>query len=409
MATSKQQKKKSNRSLFYRISAWLHLWLGLVTGVIVVIVCVTACIWCFNEEILDLAEPQKNVAVQAKPLLTPSQIMHIVEKEAPGRKVSYMLLREGRALEATSNGDKGSLTVSIDPYTGEVKDKVERKKGQPDFFRFILNGHRFLWLPWKIGRPVVNYSVLTFVFILITGMVLWWPQKWNKSTRDKSFKIKWNGTFKRVNYDLHNVLGFYTLLILLMIAMTGMVYGIEWFSQGSYWVTSGGVPLKDYEDHVSDTTAAGKGLTMAQVGDRVWAQVIKENPTAKGFYMGLPDTADAKSTMYVVVYPSAGQYYNNISYTFDQHTLKQLKGDNIYDIPFEKNTAAAKLRKMNFDIHVGSILGLPGKILAFFCSLIGASLPITGFIIWWGKKKKQLKKPAKKPAKPSTGVPAVAG
>jgi len=37
--------------------------------------------------------------------------------------------------------------------------------------------------------------------------------------------------------------------------------------------------------------------------------------------------------------------------------------------------------------------GLPGKILAFLVSLIAASLPITGFYIWWGKKHKQKYKP----------------
>jgi uncharacterized iron-regulated membrane protein len=44
---------------------------------------------------------------------------------------------------------------------------------------------------------------------------------------------------------------------------------------------------------------------------------------------------------------------------------------------------------MNYDIHTGAIIGLPGKILAFFASLIVASLPITGFYIWWGRKQKQ--------------------
>lgn len=42
---------------------------------------------------------------------------------------------------------------------------------------------------------------------------------------------------------------------------------------------------------------------------------------------------------------------------------------------------------MNYDIHVGSVLGLTGKFIAFFASLISASLPITGFLIWWGKQK----------------------
>jgi uncharacterized iron-regulated membrane protein len=43
---------------------------------------------------------------------------------------------------------------------------------------------------------------------------------------------------------------------------------------------------------------------------------------------------------------------------------------------------------MNYDIHVGAILGFPGKVLAFLASLIAASLPVTGFMIWWGRRKK---------------------
>ncbi|MEO8961981.1 MAG: PepSY-associated TM helix domain-containing protein [Ginsengibacter sp.] len=46
---------------------------------------------------------------------------------------------------------------------------------------------------------------------------------------------------------------------------------------------------------------------------------------------------------------------------------------------------------MNYDIHTGQLLGLAGKILAFLASLIAASLPITGFYIWWGRKKKKHK------------------
>ncbi len=44
---------------------------------------------------------------------------------------------------------------------------------------------------------------------------------------------------------------------------------------------------------------------------------------------------------------------------------------------------------MNYDIHVGAVLGLPGKIMAFFASLIAASLPVTGFYVWCGRKKKK--------------------
>ena len=47
---------------------------------------------------------------------------------------------------------------------------------------------------------------------------------------------------------------------------------------------------------------------------------------------------------------------------------------------------------MNYDIHTGAIIGLPGKILAFCAGLVVASLPVTGFTIWWGRRNKERKK-----------------
>ena len=40
-------------------------------------------------------------------------------------------------------------------------------------------------------------------------------------------------------------------------------------------------------------------------------------------------------------------------------------------------------------MHVGAVLGIAGKLLAFFASLIAASLPVTGFLIWWGRQRKK--------------------
>ena len=50
-------------------------------------------------------------------------------------------------------------------------------------------------------------------------------------------------------------------------------------------------------------------------------------------------------------------------------------------------SAADKFRRMNLDIHDGRILGIWGKIIVFIASLTGASLPITGVIMWIRKRK----------------------
>ncbi|MBB6269937.1 putative iron-regulated membrane protein [Pedobacter cryoconitis] len=389
------QKKKKTDSLFTRINKWLHLWLGLVSGLIVLIVCVTACIWVFNEEITGLLEPETKVEKQDKAVLSPSQLTAIGQHLYPGKAPSYATYQQGRVITLGLKDPKekerrsGGVTLKINPYTGKVISAVERKKGETDFFRFILNGHRFLWMPYKIGRPIVNYGTMVFVVLLITGLIWWYPKKWNKSTRDKSFKIKWGASFKRVNLDLHNVLGFYSLIFLLFIALTGMVYGISWYSEGLYWVTTGGDKLVEFKRLESDSLQANKFYTPEKAMDAAWQKVIVRHPKSVGFYYSFPDTAAAKSSINIRVYPSQGQFYNSLSYTFDQHTLKELKSDDIYSTSYADAGVGGKIRKMNYDIHVGSILGFPGKVLAFLASLIGASLPITGFLIWYGRKFKK--------------------
>lgn len=409
-------KKKVKDSKFTRINKWLHLWLGLVSGVIVLIVCLTGCIWVFNEEITGLLEPKTKIEQQNKPVITPGQLTAIAASVFPDKLPVYATYQQGRAINLNLKGAKeegrrgGGTNLTINPYTGEVISKVVHKKGEVDFFRFILNGHRFLWLPFAIGRPIVNYGTLIFVVLLITGLIWWYPKKWNKSTRDKSFKIKWGASFKRVNLDLHNVLGFYSLIFLLFIALTGMVYGIRWYSEGLYWVTSGGEKLGEFDRMESDSLQVGKFYTPAKAMDLAWNTVIKKHPKSQGFYYTFPDTAKAKAVINIIVYPNRGQFYNNQSYTFDQHTLHELKGKGVFSVPYEASGFGGKLRKMNYDIHVGTILGFPGKVLAFLASLIGASLPITGFLVWYGRKfkkkgkaKESLKKEGANP--PSNGKP----
>jgi len=385
--------KAEGKSRFRRVNDWLHLWLGLISGIIVFVVCITGCIWVFNEEITGMLHPERHVAKQELPVLIPSEIQRIAQESHPGQRVQYAYYLQGKSVEVGVGKWEAPerFTLRLHPYTGEVLSSEKQAKGETDFFSFILHGHRALWLPYEVGRPIVNYATLVFVVLLITGLIWWFPKKWNKSSRKKSFTIKWRASFKRVNIDLHNVLGFYAMLFLLVIALTGMVWGLAWWSDGLYWVTSGGEAIPEWKEHQSDTLQADKLYTSKQAMDLAWSKVIKDNPRSEGFYYGFPDTTNAKSAISITIYPGASQFYNSTSVTFDRHTLRELEGHAVYDKPFAQSSFAGKLRKMNYDIHIGSILGFPGKVLAFLAALTGASLPITGFLIWWGRKFKRKK------------------
>lgn len=358
----------------------IHLWLGLTSGLVVFIIAVTGCIYAFQEEIQDLTQPYRFVEAQEKPMLPPSRLRAITDAGVPGKHI-HGILYEGaeRAAKAIYfKADEYYDFVYVDQYTGEVLQVKDEYSG---FFRFILDGHFYLWLPKKIGQTVVASSTLIFVVMLISGIILWWPR--NKKGAKNNFKIRWNARWRRKNYDLHNVFGFYVSFIALILALTGLVWGFQWFKNGVYQAAGGEKSLVFEEPAITKTTPL-----IASIGhpvDLVWQKVKEEHPDAESVEMHFPVTD--QSPVLAEVNTDASTYWKMDYIYYDQYTLQEVPVHHIWG-RFHNAGFADLLMRLNYDIHVGAILGLPGKILAFLASLLVASLPVTGFVIWLGRRNK---------------------
>ncbi len=366
---------------FKKITGKLHLWLGLTSGLLVFIIAITGCIYAFQEEIQDLTQPYRFVEAQEEPFLPPSRIREIADAQLPGKHIHGILYQgKERAAKAIyySYEDHYYDFVYLNPYTGDVLKVKDAYKG---FFRFILDGHFYLWMPPEIGQPVVATATLVFVVMLISGIVLWWPR--NKSGAKQRFSIKWNARWRRKNYDLHNVLGFYVSWLALILAFTGLVWGFQWFKEGLYFA-AGGEKSLEYAEPLSDTTATAMESEAKPV-DVLWESMKSSYPESGSIEMHFPEGEE--SPLHVAINPDASTYWQIDYLYFDQYTLKELPVDHIYG-KMEQAGAADKLMRMNYDIHTGAIIGLPGKIIAFLASLLVASLPVSGFLIWWGRRKK---------------------
>lgn len=364
----------------------LHLWLGLASGLVVFIIAVTGCIYAFQMEIKDLTQPYRFVERQEQAVLLPSQLQAIAEKELPGKHVHAVQYTQGEAAQVIFfHFDPWHYYIAyLNPYSGEV---LKVKDVDWDFFRIVLMGHFYLWLPEAIGQPLIASATLIFVVMLISGLILWWPRNQN-GTRQR-FTIKWNARWRRRNYDLHSVLGFYVTGIALILALTGLVWGFEWFASGVFKI-AGGKELLPYQDPPSDTTATAALAGMPAL-DQVYHLMRREYPTAEAIEVHPPESP--QSSIAANANPDARTYYQIDYRYFDQYTLLELPVEHYWG-RVETASAADKLMRMNYDIHTGAILGLPGKILAFCASLLCASLPITGFLVWWGRRKKNKEGPA---------------
>lgn len=376
---------------FKKITQKLHLWLGLTSGLVVFIIAITGCIYAFQEEIQNLTQSYRYVEAQNVPVLPPSKIREIADAQLPGKHIHGVLYGgKERAAKAIyySYEEHYYDFVYVNPYTGAV---LKVKDEYADFFRIVLDGHFYLWLPPEIGQPVIATATLIFVVMLISGIILWWPR--NKNGIRQRFTIKWDGRWRRKNYDLHNVLGFYVSGIALILAFTGLIWGFEWFKNGIYAVAGGEKSLV-YEEPLSDTTAlrdpAVAGLQRFAPAnfnpvDYLWEEIKRKYPKAESVEMHFPE--GPASPIHVAVNPDASTYWQIDYLYFDQYTFKEVGVDHIWG-RMEKASSADKLIRMNYDIHTGAIFGLAGKFLAFCASLLCASLPVSGFLIWWGRRKK---------------------
>ena len=377
--------KKKNKTFKYWVGR-IHLWLGLISGLFVCFLGITGCILAFEREIENVTQPYRNLEVQNKPLLPPTALKKIADRALPNKHAHSITYQPGKSAQVVYyNFDpEYYYIVFVNQYTGEV---IKVKNMNDDFFRIVIMGHYYLWLPPEIGQPVLTTATLMFVVLLFSGLILWWPK--NKAASKQRFTIKWNAKWRRVNYDFHNVLGFYITWIIIFIALSGMVMGFQWFAKSVYFVSSGGKTLNQFEETYSDTTRNAKLQLNASAADQLWKSYLDADPKFNGSLdVHVPE--NEKASIEIAKNPDPETYWKADYSYFDQHTLKEIEVKHVFG-KLKNATVADKIMRMNYDIHVGAIAGLPGKIIAFFASLIAASMPITGVLIWIGRNKKKKK------------------
>ncbi|MBS1564583.1 MAG: PepSY domain-containing protein, partial [Bacteroidetes bacterium] len=329
----KQVRRKPGKSGYRKVNDWLHLWLGLAAGIVIVIVGLTGCIYAFEKEIRNVSEPYQFVQPQKTAFLLPSQIKQAAAKAVFGNAHDSSLAKimgvsygtaDKAATAAYTDKRNGYTVLYINPYDGKL---LHTKIFKKDFFRIILMGHYYLWLPPAVGQPIVASAVLIFVVLLITGMVMWWPKNLKKANLDKSFKIKWKASFKRVNYDLHNVPGFYISIFAFAIAVTGLVWGFKWFSSSYYWTISGGKSFVQLKQPLSDTTKMSAAVLSPE--DKVWLQMSREYPEGKGSIQ-IQSPIKKSDAIRVFYNPDEDTHYRREFRYFDRYTLAEIKGTGVY-------------------------------------------------------------------------------
>lgn len=356
-----------------------HLYLGLFAGFIIAIVGLTGSILIFQDEIDRSLNPELFTIAKTNNRIPIEEIIPIIKEKYPEKKFEYIIdTDEENPLSAYRFfGTEDENEFFVNPYTAEISGK---RIASSSFIRVVTVIHRTLLIP-QAGRYIVGFAALSLIILTISGIRLWLPKK-IKYLR-KSLSVDFKTSFKRQNYDWHNILGVFSAPVVITLALTGFVITFNTIFIAFLFMINGNSPQSVASIFSSKSVILPNQnpLTPKQLADKVYVLF----PEAKIKGISIPKDKDG-SYRFDAYTKGKAHTGNRLMLIVDQYSGKILLNSEA-DFP----TAGKSYLSWVTPLHYGTFGGWPTRILALLGSLIPVILFITGIIIWWPRYKKQQK------------------
>lgn len=413
----------------------LHRWFGLMIAGFLFISGITGAIISWDHELDELLNPHLTEVQSRGSVIPPLEISRRIEAANPHTWVTFipLLTQDGESaifgVSPRINPDTGQAyelgynQVFVDPITGLELGKREWgavSLSRENLISFLYKLHYSLHIPeiwgidkwgiWLLGIIAMMWALDCFFGLYLTlplrrrqrltetnalhnGAILnaylqaklstpktehtWW-KRWLPA-----WQVRWkNGIYKR-NFDLHRATSLWTWALLFIMAFTAFSLNLN--REVFFPVMS----------LVSNATPSPFDLRIPR--DKHQPIIPKVN------YESILVKAHAESARRGWKEPAGSMFYAEdygiyevaFFYPGDDHGAAGVGPANLYfdaedgrylgDRKPWDGSVADIFMQMQFPLHSGRILGLPGRILISLMGLAVAMLSVTGVYIWWKK------------------------
>ena len=307
---------------------FIHRWLGIVFGVFISIICLSGAVIIWGNELNDAAN-RISKPEGATPLTADELIEAVNRWNADGLTfVALHMPADDHHVAEAQFAEMGRNTFAVNPYTGEVLGQSGSALN-----RFAIKLHRWLLMPpadthggMSVGRIIVGSSAIAMTFILITGIILWWPK--NRKMLKARTTVRTDKGFRWFVYDSHVSVGIFVVIFLLIMSLTGPIFSFGWYRTAA-------------------TKLAG--------GDTQEMFMQPNNATQQGLPSEAPTVAEQQTQQ-----------------------VKVMQGGEQGNRPQGKLPVQVIFNQL----HTGKIGGWALRILYFLAALIGACLPWSGYYMF---------------------------
>jgi uncharacterized iron-regulated membrane protein len=345
----------------------LHLYAGLIAGIFLVLLSVTGSFMVFEEEIDRALNPKLTWIRPGEKRLSLTEMKASLEAKYPGRTVVGFSISPqndlawGAALE--SKASQSSLNLAFNQFTGDV---LGTDSDRNNFVSSVHDFHLRLMMG-DTGGSIVSLAAVLLLFLSISGIVLWWPRK--------QLTANWRGQIKQLNFELHQALGIYLSLFLMLFAITAIV--IHWENEATR--------LANRITNSADLPALPRPQTLTANAvvlspDRLLSIAESTVPGAHATWILLA----GNPVRLAMKYPEDRTPSGRTNVFIDAYS-----GIVVYQLNSRTGPLGYRMVKLwNRELHTGDIGGLPTRVLVCVLSLTLPVMAVTGPLIWWNRRRR---------------------
>ncbi len=375
---------------FRTVLFWCHLVAGLAAGIVILVMSVTGVLLTYEKQMIHWADTRAiRVAppAVAAPRLDLDTLITRVRSARPEAVVEVVTVRhdagEPVALVLARAG-----TLYVDPYTGAALGTGS--PGVRAFFRSVTDWHRWLAMSGTrraTGRAITGAANLAFLFIVCSGIYLWFPRVWRWVQFRNVLWFRRRLAGKARDFNWHNVAGVWCAVPLAIIVASGVVISYPWAGNLVYRLAGeapppprgqagpgpagrraeAGPPVREA---VTDSAARP-----AMALEALWARAASQAPDWQTIALRLPSDAGAPA-LFTIDRGGPGQPHLRAQLALDTSDGRVIRWE-----PFSSFTRGRQLRSILRFAHTGEILGPAGQTIAGVVSAAAALLVYTGLAL----------------------------
>ncbi len=364
-----------------RVLFWSHLVCGVVAGIVILIMCATGVALTYQKEMQWWADTRhyRSAPAAGATRAGVEQILDAVrafDASASPTTIAWRAEHDAPAAVAA-----GTRTLYVNPYTAVVYGEGTGQSMR-EFFTTMTNWHRYLALAGDsrpTGKAITGASNLMFLFVVLSGMYLWWPKSLTWPQIRNITWVRGGLRAKARDFNWHNSIGFWSALPLAVVVYSATVISYPWSNNLVYRVMGEEPPAPAAGRAGGPGPGAGRGGGVAPRAispqradiDRIVDRAMTYQDDWAMVTVRVPASAQ-EPVVFTIDRGDAGQPNLRGTLTMAAAGPAEKWED------FSAQTPGRRVRTFLRFAHTGEVWGFVGQTIAGLVSAGGAVLVYTG-------------------------------